>query len=114
MAQALVDTLIQKPGVLGALVTTHKGAAEQRAGQLYLEPADLAMYARFYASTAATLGTRLQGGANSGIQLEFEERTLLILPYGEDQLLICLLTDANSSSMVRFALRRQCVPTLQA
>ena len=113
-AQALVDTLIQKPGVLGALICTRKGATEQQAGTLTLEAADLAMYARFFASTADTLGTRLQGGATAGIQLEFEGRTLLVLPYGENNLLICLLTDANSSSMVKFALRRQSVPGLKA
>jgi CheY-like chemotaxis protein/predicted regulator of Ras-like GTPase activity (Roadblock/LC7/MglB family) len=111
-AQSLVDTLAQKPGVLGVLVTTRDGHPRETAGSLGLGTDDLAMYARFFASTAATLGARLQGGGSSGVQMEYDQRTLLILPLDEGHLLVCLLSDVSSSSVVRFAVRRQRNPLL--
>ncbi|GAA4004338.1 response regulator [Deinococcus rubellus] len=106
----LVSTLIQKPGVLGVLVTTRDGTPLDHAGDLGFTLADLSMYARFFANTASTLGTRLNSGAGTGVQLEYASRTLLILPLDETQLLVSLLSDASSTSMVRFAVRRHLTP----
>ncbi|GGJ69794.1 response regulator [Deinococcus aquiradiocola] len=104
--QALLDTLTQKPGVLGALVLTRHGEVQAHSGDLAVAPADLAMYARFFASTAGTLGNRMERGALSGLQLEYAGGTLLLLPLDDADLLVTLLKDVNSSQMVRFALRR--------
>jgi CheY-like chemotaxis protein len=111
-AATLVNTLIQKPGVLGVLVTTRDGTPLDHAGNLSMTPADLSMYARFFANTAGTLGTRLSSGEGAGVQLEYPSRTLLILPLDALHLLVCLLGDTSSGSMVRFAVRRHLTSTL--
>lgn len=105
MHQALLTTLMKKPGVLGTLVTTQDGTVLTSEGNLSLPAADLAMYARFFASSAEVLGMRLASPRHEGVQIDFAPRTLLILPL-DGHLLICLLADSNSSSMIRYALRR--------
>jgi len=103
--QALLTTLMKKPGVIGSLVTTQDGTVLTSEGNLSLPTADLAMYARFFASSAEVLGMRLGSSRHEGVQIDFAPRTLLILPL-EGHLLICLLADSNSSSVIRYALRR--------
>jgi len=105
MHQALLTTLMKKPGVIGTLVTTQDGTVLTSEGNLSLPAADLAMYARFFASSAEVLGMRLASPRHEGVQIDFAPRTLLILPL-DGHLLICLLADSNSSSMIRYALRR--------
>lgn len=111
-AQSLVTTLTEKPGVQGAVVTTRLGEPLAEAGVLGLTGADLGMYARFFANTASALGGRLSGGDSGGVQLDYARCTLLILPLDATQMLVCLLADANSVSMVRFAVRRHLTPVL--
>ena len=110
--QSLVTTLTEKPGVQGAMVTTHTGEPLAESGVLGLSGTDLGMYARFYANTASTLGRRLSGGDSAGAQLEYARCTVLILPLDTAHLLVCLLADANSVNMVRFAVRRHLTPVL--
>ena len=110
--QSLVSTLTGKPGVQGAVVTSRLGEPLAESGVLGLSGADLGMYARFFANTASALGGRLSGGDSAGVQLEYARCTLLILPLAANQLLVCLLADANSVSMVRFAVRRHLTPVL--
>jgi len=101
----LLTTLIKRPGVVGVMVTTQNGVAIGSEGELNLPAADLAMYARFFASSATVLGKRLGSTEHLGVQIDFSSHTLLILPLGI-YLLVSLVADASSSSMVRFALRR--------
>ena len=103
--QALLTTLMKKPGVIGTLVTTQDGIVLTSEGTLNLPATDLAMYARFLASSADVLGIRLGSTRHEGVQIDFAPHTLLILPL-DGHLLVCLLADSNSTSMIRYALRR--------
>jgi CheY-like chemotaxis protein len=102
----LVQALMQKPGVIGALVGDTAGGTHSQAGELALSASDLSMYARFFIGTADALGQRLGWGEAKGAQLDYKNGALLLLPLDQRHLLVCLLADVNSGSMVRFTLRR--------
>lgn len=102
----LLQALMHKPGVMGALVSDAAGTTLGQAGEWPVQTADVGMYARFFLATSRVLGQRLGCGAGAGVQLDYHGAALLLLPLDRGHLLICLLADANSGSVVRFTLRR--------
>lgn len=101
---ALLGQLAQKPGVLGAAAYDLGGAPRGAAGQAL--PEQVGHYARFYLATAAVLGTHAAAGPLATVQLEYEGRSLLLAKEG-DTLIVCLLKDASSASVVKYLLRAQ-------
>lgn len=101
---ALLGQLAQKPGVLGAAAYDLSGAARGSAGQAL--PEQVGQYARFYLATADVLGTHAATGPLTSLQLEYEGRSLLLAKEG-DTLIVCLLKDASSASVVKYLLRAQ-------
>lgn len=108
-ATAALRPVLQLPGVLGAGLYTAGGDALAVGGAL---GAGVGAYLRFLASTAQPLGQHL-GAAGAGaprtVQLEYEDRVLVVHPQGK-QLLAALVRDAPGASAVKAWMRGRAGP----
>ncbi|MFB9993119.1 response regulator [Deinococcus oregonensis] len=103
---AILEALIEKPGVLGASVINLAGQVVMTKGKVTDEPAVVAQYYRFFASAAGVFGER-QGDAWQGSLMEFGQRVLMLSPLGLGHTLVLTLRDLSSANVVKYILKTQ-------
>ena len=102
----LLDVIVDKPGVLRALLIDQSGEVLSARGQLMAEEATLIQYFRFFCNVVNVSGQR-QNDAWQSVLLEYARHTILLCPVSPRHSLAVVLRESSSANVVKYVLKNQ-------
>ncbi|AFZ65855.1 response regulator [Deinococcus peraridilitoris] len=102
----LLDTLLTKQGILGAVLIDSSGIPVAWRGAELPDQATLARYLRFFVTSSEVFGAHFNDEWQS-VLLEYAGRALLLSPLSNGHALAITLRDAGAATVAKFVIKGQ-------